>query len=237
MTPEDFSGRGLDPTVDELKRIQRQIEVQPRVSWAYVTGLNPLRVRLERDDFPLLGRAQTLVHESMLEVGDRVEVIIQNGRAIVQGKGGGVPKPPEPTRCAFMAELSAPHSRSGAQSYQKVPFNNPVMNIGNAFHTGRTRFEAPVDGLYEFISQFAFTTTTTGPTLQYYVNGSGPVLVGAGALAYNNPYDPTSMTQMLELSAGDYVEVYMMNANNTSVTLARAYGTRFMGKLLYQYAA
>lgn len=154
----------------------------------------------------------------------------------------GPPGPPGPTGgqvvvnpVYFHAVMTANHSRSGTQAWAKVPFTLPLVNIGNGFDTGTNRFVAPVSGVYEFTSQFAFTSTSAGPALQYFKNGELSLSTQYNTLGYSNSYDVTPMIDIIELNVGDYVEVYMMNANSSSITLGFNYGTRFMGKLLYQY--
>ncbi len=131
---------------------------------------------------------------------------------------------------AFHARLSANHSRSGTASWVKIPFNNVKLNVGNHYNSTLSRFVAPVPGTYEFTGSINTTTTTGGPALQFVKNG---VLDATNqSLAYNSPYMSMTWTENLALAVGDYVEIFMTNANNVGITLGSAYGNYFSGKLL-----
>lgn len=131
---------------------------------------------------------------------------------------------------AFYARLSANHARSGTNSWVKIPFNNVKLNVGNHYNSTLARFVAPIPGTYEFTGSINTTTTTGGPALQFVKNG---VLDSANQnLAYNNPYMSMTWTENIALAVGDYVEIFMSNANNTAITLGSAYGNYFSGKLL-----
>lgn len=79
----------LSYIVEELKRLQKSSNAAPRVRWAIVHSTSPLRIRLEEDAVPVFGKPETIIPASQLRVGDRVEVVLQNNRAIIQGVGGG----------------------------------------------------------------------------------------------------------------------------------------------------
>jgi hypothetical protein len=104
------------------------------------------------------------------------------------------------------------------------------LNVGNHYNSTLSRFVAPVPGTYEFTGSINTTTTTGGPALQFVKNG---VLDATNqSLAYNSPYMSMTWTENLALAVGDYVEIFMTNANNVGITLGSAYGNYFSGKLL-----
>ncbi len=103
------------------------------------------------------------------------------------------------------------------------------MNNGSHYSTATSRFTAPVAGVYLFSVQLVTTTTTAGPQADLWKNGA--LLYSSIAMGYGNSYHSFSGTVMAYLQAGDYVQVYWNNNNNTSVTLDRARCT-FAGHLV-----
>lgn len=55
--------------------------------WAYVTGVDPLRIRRELETHPIGSTPSTLV--AGLQVGDKVRVVNYLGQALVVGRAGG----------------------------------------------------------------------------------------------------------------------------------------------------
>lgn len=119
--------------------------------------------------------------------------------------------------------------KSGAATYTKVTWVAPTVNVGGHYNTALSRFVAPLDGIYEFTASIVQNTTVGGPIIVLYKNGV--ILPGdALAIAYDD-YETASGTRAVELVAGDYVEVFIVNANGTSITVG-GYGMAFSGKYL-----
>lgn len=77
----------LDYLLARIMQLEKKVEQTPTFRWGVVTGTNPLAVQLDASDAPLAGKVDTLV--SGLVVGDRVQVLWQNRRAVVIGRGQG----------------------------------------------------------------------------------------------------------------------------------------------------
>lgn len=137
---------------------------------------------------------------------------------------------------AFKAIISEVRSFSGAATWRKINFNVELLDTVGCYDPSLGRFVAPIDGLYEFDGHVTFSTTSGGPALAFYINGaiaSSSNKNGVGQhLGYNNAYDGMHWSEIFELVAGDYVEVYHNNANGQAVSLTNTYGTSFQGKLL-----
>lgn len=77
----------LEALVQRVAGIAAKVAAKPDTRWGVVTGINPLRVRLDADDAPLLGSPSAVV--TGLSTGDRVLCLVQNRRVTVIGRGQG----------------------------------------------------------------------------------------------------------------------------------------------------
>ncbi len=112
----------------------------------------------------------------------------------------------------------------------KIAFDAELFDTGNNFDavTNR-RFTAPVAGYYQFSTQAVMTQAGNLYALIYiYVNGVS-VMVYETANSSVPIFVPTSA--LLQLAAGDYVEVYLQTQNAVTMTVGRAY-TFFDGNLV-----
>jgi hypothetical protein len=101
-----------------------------------------------------------------------------------------------------------------------------VNNNGNGFNIANGAFTAPVAGIYVFNANL---TTVNGDTyFQFYKNGSA---IGNQWLVYTtgSNWATASATIVLQLNAGDYVQVVAGSNNSTT---AQGYGNSFQGFLL-----
>ena len=96
-----------------------------------------------------------------------------------------------------------------------VPFKNVIFDDGSNFNTSTYRFTAPVAGRYFFsFYDNIYANLSTSPNLEFRVNGTR-----RGALAYTTTktvgyWYIMSFQQVIKLSSGDYVEVYLGNGDN-----------------------
>jgi len=98
-----------------------------------------------------------------------------------------------------------------------------LTNVGSHFSTSTGRFTAPVSGRY----LFAFTFTPDDGSSNFvnlFINGSQ---AGENILNYGSQWQAASNIQILNLSAGDYV-----NARRRSTSGYPAYSALFCGHLI-----
>lgn len=129
----------------------------------------------------------------------------------------------------FYAKPDVFVSKSGTATTTKMPFATVEVNQGGHYSGTLSRFTAPVPGLYEFTVSLVQSTSVTGPIAYLYKNGA-PLPNAEVVIAYGQFVLATG-TRIVQLAAGDYVEVYLTNANNTAITVG-GWGTAFSGKLL-----
>lgn len=135
-----------------------------------------------------------------------------------------------PYQPAFSVQGTGTQAWSGAAVATKVVMNGSVLiNRGSYYSTTNSRFTAPVAGAYQFHMSSAITTNNTGPEIYVYKNGA--LTVGNLAIGYDALYNTFGGTTILDLVAGDYVEMYINNNNGTSFTVDRTH-TLFSGFLI-----
>lgn len=101
-----------------------------------------------------------------------------------------------------------------------------LVNNGGAFNIANGAFTAPVAGIYVFTA--GLTTSAGTSFFQFYKNGS---IIGNQWLVYtaSGGWATANATIVLQLNAGDYVQV-VMGSNNGNT--AAGYGNSFSGFLL-----
>jgi len=129
---------------------------------------------------------------------------------------------------AFHVTLSAGQTKSGTTTTTKIPWGTIDLNNGGYWNTANHRFIAPVDGTYEFSLGLTQQTTVGGPEGLIYKNNAQAFL---GPIVYTTSFNTAVGNFVTTLQAGDYVEAFWRNNNNTTCTLAatRCY---FNGRLL-----
>jgi hypothetical protein len=121
--------------------------------------------------------------------------------------GGIVTQPYQP---AFSIANGAAFTGPGT-----IPFKNVLFDDGSNFNTTTYRFTAPVAGRYFFsFYDNIFANSTSSPNMEFRVNGTR-----RGAIAYTTTKTVSywyimSFQQVIKLSSGDYVEVYLGNTDN-----------------------
>ncbi len=141
---------------------------------------------------------------------------------------------------AFMVYKSANQDLSD-NTFVKVTFDTEVYDTDSAFASDKFTVPSGEGGKYRFTSQLywiANSNTLDLFYLTYYVNGSIPTIVSRTGSSLNmwsnsgGSEQSVMNTTTLDLSAGDYVEVYgKLNVNSGSARLY-AYGNYFMGEKL-----
>ena len=126
---------------------------------------------------------------------------------------------------AFSISLTSNQSLTSS-TYTKVIFDTEIYDTDNAYDTSTGRFTCPTgkDGKYFFTATVSMSTNFTYVQVDLYKNGSS---IYRGT-AVRNDTSATTVTAAINLSAGDYVEVF---CNQTSTNSAEGGGshTHFHG--------
>jgi len=125
---------------------------------------------------------------------------------LVVDTAGRVTMPYQPAFCAG--------ATGGYTTTSPISFPYDKVNTGGHFDTSTSRFTAPISGRYVFTLHIYFDNNSSSDGYpNFRVNGSG--LHGYAYMAGNSDGDKTlSMTTMIQLTAGDYVEVIYAGSLN-----------------------
>ena len=131
-----------------------------------------------------------------------------------------------PTQCSFRATKSGGPFNTGGGT---IVFDQNQHNIGSNYNTSNGRFTAPVDGTYIFHYYSIYQNNSSDDLFDFYKNGSS---FAGSRMHYTNGgvssnWDNITNTQIIELNANDYVEVYASDQ-----TLHGGDWTHFCGHLL-----
>ncbi|MEM1366146.1 MAG: DUF2793 domain-containing protein [Pseudomonadota bacterium] len=125
----------------------------------------------------------------------------------VHGGNGAISMPQQP---AFQVNMG-----TGAQTITGmdtvVPFQLTVFDRTGAWKAASNAFVAPVPGIYLLRAGFFTFANTSEARLAFGVNGTADI--GTVNLFYGAT--PVSMTHIIELQAGDQVDVRTSNGHNT----------------------
>ena len=112
-------------------------------------------------------------------------------------------------RPAFSAHLSADVNYGTADAYQKLTFNATKYNIGTNYSTSTGKFTAPVTGVY-YMSTVVYIYSVPVAEFKYYINGTSTYRFATNSKGDGN-VNPNGAagSALLQLSANDYVEVYV----------------------------
>lgn len=135
-------------------------------------------------------------------------------------------------RSAFMAHRPGSTQSIGSLATTKVIFDTEDHDLGGDYDTALSRFTAPVKGVYEFHTGVSLNVTAAESyAVKLYKNGAYYVWLGS---ATGTQWVADSA--QFQLSAGDYVEVYVQNAVAASrnVYSVAERTPMFSGKLIAQ---
>ena len=133
------------------------------------------------------------------------------------------------TAPAFQASLTSSQTLSGGSLDTKINFTTEVVDRGNCYNPTLARFTAPIDGTYEFNFSVTPSTNSGGPGFFFKINNVNQPIA---AMGYGVAYNTIGATRIFDLVAGDYVEVWFVNFNSSTVTLHSSYGGLFSGKMI-----
>ena len=118
-------------------------------------------------------------------------------------------------------------STLSANNFNYIVVSATHINVGSCYNGSNGRFTAPIDGYYFFYGMYTGENNVSAPVMGFHKNGGSHQ---GEALNYNATYDGTSMQQVKQLSAGDYVNWSIRDWNNQA---PNPWHTWWGGYLLY----
>ena len=118
-------------------------------------------------------------------------------------------------------------STLSANNFNYIVVSATHINVGSCYNGSNGRFTAPIDGYYFFYGMYTGENNISAPVMGFHKNGGSHQ---GEALNYNATYDGTSMQQVKQLSAGDYVNWSIRDWNNQA---PNPWHTWWGGYLLY----
>lgn len=150
--------------------------------------------------------------------------------SFVMDASGRITTPNQP---AFLAGKT-----SATANGNVMVFNETVFNIGGHYNTSNGRFTAPISGVYQFSWQILGNTQQTVYRTTFRRNGSNNI---TGSFQVQMRMDgnvngafetSTTYTILVQLTAGDYVDIYYVSDNGVSTINDTSYWEKFMGHLV-----
>jgi hypothetical protein len=129
-----------------------------------------------------------------------------------------------PYQPAFEAYGSGTQSWSAGTAYnQTLLLNTRSGGMGSnrysGYSTSTYRFTAPVAGVYFFYLSYTQTAATGGPEAFFLINSATNYRNIAIGYQYVTGYFTASGNATINMAAGDYVEVQLVNNNGVAITL------------------
>jgi hypothetical protein len=148
-----------------------------------------------------------------------------NSRSLTFHTGNGMPermridslgRVTTPNQPAFFARGVGTQSWSGTTNLQLPQFTSTTLNVGNHYNTSTYRFTAPVFGTYFFFFKIVDQTGTTGPAINFHING---VNQGEEGISYYTAFSTTTTIVLRTVNANDIIDFRVQNYNNTTFTM------------------
>ena len=118
-------------------------------------------------------------------------------------------------------------STLSANNFNYIVVSATHINVGSCYNGSNGRFTAPIDGYYFLYGMYTGENNVSAPVMGFHKNGGSHQ---GEALNYNATYDGTSMQQVKQLSAGDYVNWSIRDWNGSA---PNPWHTWWGGYLLY----
>tara|TARA_R100000388_G_C7131040_1_gene105447 strand:+ start:51 stop:539 length:489 start_codon:yes stop_codon:yes gene_type:complete len=141
--------------------------------------------------------------------------------------------PDRPAFKAYHSVASGAHQEVTHNTYVILPLNATDFNIGGHFNTSTYKFTAPTGGIYYFYAQ-VYQDKAGGIRYVAIFKGSTNVARSQSQSSTNDDATAT-VSQLLQLNAGDTVSSYVYHATDTSssyYTGGDGSYTYFMGYLV-----
>jgi len=184
---------------------------------AYVDSVNS-RWEYVNSDFASQYQQYDGQHNWRVAASGTADAAISWNDAMTINNAGIVTKPLQP---AFCMSVNAYSGINAAAGVQVVRFGNQnsggvLFNNGNNFDTTNYRFVAPVSGFYQFNANIRIDTAS-GDYIYLTMTKNGSTTAGrdldSGIGSYNNRH----VSQVLSLSANDYVDCNVRTSGDTSI--------------------
>ena len=125
-----------------------------------------------------------------------------------------------PSKPSFHLRLGTSQAPTGTGSYLNIEYGEVEHNIGGHYSTSNDRFVCPLDGRYLFI----YTTRIDNHSGSYIrsglkINGSVSHVNGFFITQDSGSYTSLNGSQIINLSANDYVQVYFRTQSDSSVVV------------------
>lgn len=160
------------------------------------------------------GPGQTLGGMYVQNSNGSVSLFTGNNLRLTVNSSGFVTKPFTPMFSAYKDNGNV----SGATGNGTLMvFNSTFVNNSSSYNTSNGRFTSPVTGTYYFSFSGMLQNASASADIQIRLAKNG------NAFTISNPSNPSANTQgmgfacsgLINLSAGDYVEVYFYSSNTT----------------------
>ena len=135
--------------------------------------------------------------------GDTVSL----GSGATQSGFGGVNTP------AFVAYLDANQGVSD-NTHTKLTVTNEAFDTDNAFASSTFTVPSGKAGKYLFVGKARMVNTVGYIVLDFYKNGSNAG-IHFRSQSYSTTYESVTITAILDLSVGDYIELYGLQSSGS----------------------
>jgi len=123
---------------------------------------------------------------------------------------------------AFKLRLSSNQAPVATGGQRKINVNTADIDTGSNCDTSNYKYVAPSDGTY-FLGGFVWTDNynagATDVEVSTFVNGSNPNIWGVTSRNANEGYTGVRTSGLVNLSANDYVELYMYHNHGYDITV------------------
>jgi hypothetical protein len=129
-----------------------------------------------------------------------------------------------------VAGLSGNQTSIADNVFTKLAFNTDVDDPDSNFDTTNNRYIAPADGRYFFSAQAYLWGTVDSVHSRFYKNGSAQndtYWIDSGSYTGTREFTVRSVG-IFDLSANDYIELYVKGNTTSGTTVADQVGTQFL---------